>query len=311
MGDDDHHMNAIPSQPARPDNLGAPTGSDARIGVDQRPRAMRLTGADGTGAPARSADIVLLAKCVQVLSQTCSIGVERDAWLRGAASALQLAFVRESGQPQPIGAWVAIVTRADGQQARTPLAMSVTGYAGFSPEQTEETALVVCSHPQTWAQSLADVVHTQALPFDEQRRQTMALGQFVRCVQPLGGASNELSLLWQVDGRAGGWTPSATDVQLAELLSGALAQLYTSTVLVREQARRRLCGMLSTSQAPILPLLAQGYSQRQIAERIKRSLHTVHDHVKSIYATLGISSRYQLYVLWQGGDPKSAPAGED
>jgi DNA-binding NarL/FixJ family response regulator len=57
-------------------------------------------------------------------------------------------------------------------------------------------------------------------------------------------------------------------------------------------------------------LLAKGLSQRQISQRVSRSLHTVHDHVKGIYAALGIKSRYQLYVLWNGGDP-SVVDGED
>jgi DNA-binding CsgD family transcriptional regulator len=43
-------------------------------------------------------------------------------------------------------------------------------------------------------------------------------------------------------------------------------------------------------------------SQRQIADRLGRSLHTVHDHVKGAYASLGISARHQLFFLWNGGN---------
>jgi pyridoxine 5'-phosphate synthase PdxJ len=51
---------------------------------------------------------------------------------------------------------------------------------------------------------------------------------------------------------------------------------------------------------PIVKLLADGLTEKQIASRIHRSQHTVHDHVKTNYASLGISTRHDLMELWSG-----------
>ena len=50
----------------------------------------------------------------------------------------------------------------------------------------------------------------------------------------------------------------------------------------------------------ILELLTLGYSVREIAERLKRSKHTVHDHVKSLHRKLGASSRGALIARFLG-----------
>lgn len=74
------------------------------------------------------------------------------------------------------------------------------------------------------------------------------------------------------------------------------------SLLRLRQHRSDLLLRLAPPQRPVLPLLAEGLSQRQIADRLGRSLHTVHDHVKGAYAALGISARHQLFVLWNGGN---------
>ncbi|MEQ9454954.1 MAG: helix-turn-helix transcriptional regulator [Phycisphaeraceae bacterium] len=51
---------------------------------------------------------------------------------------------------------------------------------------------------------------------------------------------------------------------------------------------------LSTTEQKILKYLKQALTEKQIAEEINRSPHTVHVHVKSIYLKLGVSSRREL-----------------
>jgi DNA-binding NarL/FixJ family response regulator len=63
-------------------------------------------------------------------------------------------------------------------------------------------------------------------------------------------------------------------------------------------ARPDLLAHVSTAQQRVLELLLAGLTEPQIAERIGRSRHTVHDHTKAIYAALRVSNRVQLVLLF-------------
>jgi LuxR family maltose regulon positive regulatory protein len=54
---------------------------------------------------------------------------------------------------------------------------------------------------------------------------------------------------------------------------------------------------LTPREAEILHLLAQGYTNQQIAESTFVSLNTVKTHIKHIYAKLGVNDRTQA-ILW-------------
>jgi len=51
---------------------------------------------------------------------------------------------------------------------------------------------------------------------------------------------------------------------------------------------------------PLVPLLVEGKSEREIAETIGRSRHTVHDHTKRIYRAFGVHTRVELAARWNG-----------
>src|SRR5690349_334470 len=65
-------------------------------------------------------------------------------------------------------------------------------------------------------------------------------------------------------------------------------------------SRPDLLASISTAQQKVLELLLAGLTEPQIAERIGRSRHTVHDHTKAIYAALKVSNRVQLVLLFSG-----------
>jgi LuxR family maltose regulon positive regulatory protein len=58
-------------------------------------------------------------------------------------------------------------------------------------------------------------------------------------------------------------------------------------------AGSRLAEPLSSRELEVLPLIAQGLSNQEIAARLYLSLHTVKAHARTIYAKLGVSSRTQ------------------
>jgi DNA-binding CsgD family transcriptional regulator len=241
--------------------------------------------------------------------------MDLNAWLATAARSILTFFTAGTTEADaaPIGAWagVASIDRLDQRRVE---AVATVGYSGFSPEQVTDIASGVCIHPANWPMPILNSGHAglalaarsrvtaQGHPADDEARVVTPLGRFIRCATIVGEGPVRRAMFWQVDGRAGAWVPGAIDTAAAELLASCVNQAFSSSWLRREQHRRSLVASLSVSQQPILPLLASGLSQRQIADRIGRSLHTVHDHVKGIYATLGVRSRFALFVLWNGGD---------
>ena len=53
-------------------------------------------------------------------------------------------------------------------------------------------------------------------------------------------------------------------------------------------------------QRRLAPLLVEGKSEREIAETIGRSRHTVHDHTKRIYRAFDVHTRPELAARWNG-----------
>ena len=62
---------------------------------------------------------------------------------------------------------------------------------------------------------------------------------------------------------------------------------------------------LTPRQREILEGLLSGESEKQVALRLGISIHTVHEHVKTIYQRLGVSSRAELLSLWVRRDAKN------
>jgi DNA-binding NarL/FixJ family response regulator len=77
---------------------------------------------------------------------------------------------------------------------------------------------------------------------------------------------------------------------------GAARALKDADKLVAKLGRRRPGGLTGREQE-VLRLVAQGLSNRQIAERLVVSEHTVHRHVANIYARLGVSTRAAAVAL--------------
>lgn len=65
--------------------------------------------------------------------------------------------------------------------------------------------------------------------------------------------------------------------------------------------------MLSPREIEVLRLVGQGLKDREIAERLGLSIHTVRRHVTNARGKLGASNRTQAAVLYFQ-DPGSAPA---
>jgi DNA-binding NarL/FixJ family response regulator len=64
---------------------------------------------------------------------------------------------------------------------------------------------------------------------------------------------------------------------------------------------------LSKREEEIARLVASGFSNREVAQRLSLSQHTVKNHLSRVFEKLGISTRLELvlYILSQSKEPKS------
>lgn len=86
----------------------------------------------------------------------------------------------------------------------------------------------------------------------------------------------------------------------------ALHRSYERSVLKPQRMRDALLSRLTGPQSEVARLLVQGLTEAEIGKAVHRSKHTIHDHVKSVYAALNVSSRTELLRAWYGLDETGA-----
>jgi len=84
----------------------------------------------------------------------------------------------------------------------------------------------------------------------------------------------------------------------------AAEQYYLESTARGGGSNRSIIQRLTPGQQRVAELLGQGLSKRDIAARLQRSEHTVHDHTKSIYSTLAVRTRAEFMALWAGARPQ-------
>jgi len=97
-----------------------------------------------------------------------------------------------------------------------------------------------------------------------------------------------------------------------------IPMLSATHPLLRQRAQSALWHVnnprawLTDREHGVLNLLIEGYSVRVIAEKLGRSSHTIHDHVKNLHKKINASSRGELIAKALGHTPdvSSAPAPE-
>lgn len=87
-----------------------------------------------------------------------------------------------------------------------------------------------------------------------------------------------------------------------EFIAGAARSLFPDGTSAIE--------WLSNKETEVLDLVALGDTVREIAERLGRSPHTVHDHLKAIHRKTGISTRGALVAAASGRRPEAQAAAD-
>jgi DNA-binding CsgD family transcriptional regulator len=117
-----------------------------------------------------------------------------------------------------------------------------------------------------------------------------------RVISPAG----ERILMLQIDGLDRSWRPESVDTYRLFVLAGIAVSSYAEGPLAESVRREALLEKLSPMRRRVAPLLATGMSETEIAEKLGRSRHTVHEHAKAIYQCWDVNSRHELRSLWLG-----------
>lgn len=233
---------------------------------------------------------------------------ERDAWLTGAAGLARRVLDGDPVVTVGIGAWdgsaggwrvVGVgVDGAGDASARRRLERAVAAGAG---EGSRHGPFVVGSDAPDGVDALsaAELDGAQNGCAYLRERGKLRLHGLVRARVSFG-ASREMLAVVQADGTGAGWRGGAEAGDALEGFAGGIGVAYYKLFVEPERARERLLSGLSETQRRIVPLLIQEKSEREIAEALNRSKHTVHEHVKAIYQSWGVHSRHQAREKWLG-----------
>lgn len=138
---------------------------------------------------------------------------------------------------------------------------------------------------------------------------TLAAGVLKSIIEDGSGGASVLTLC--LEDRRGLAQTMALSNPLARAMFSAASRAVGER-LVRPRARRRvLMERLSRAQQVVLPLLLEGRTESEIARVLERSHHTIHDHVRGIYKTLGVTSKMELLAIWNGQPHMEMRPAED
>jgi len=133
--------------------------------------------------------------------------------------------------------------------------------------------------------------------------------EFVRAVARFDVPRGQRAAVVQFSGSRPGWRPSKEARAAAGALAAIAARTYVARFVKRSLVRKRLLDLLSDSQRRMAPMLLAGLSEANIARRLGKSRHTIHDHVKSVYRAWGVSSRLEMKAVWAGTLESPATGG--
>ncbi len=88
----------------------------------------------------------------------------------------------------------------------------------------------------------------------------------------------------------------------ARRIGRALRRLGVERRIVSEQRAKTGWDSLTDSELKVINLIAEGSTNRSVAQQLHLSPHTVKTHVHNAFAKLGITSRAQLAQLMRGAD---------
>ncbi len=197
------------------------------------------------------------------------------------------------------GVWRAGRAAAAGEADERTLGKLIQdGRAGWPGEPTDDgqrlNAAWIAERAELWSDALWRASRASA------RRAERGVYDFLRAVAPFEEARGRRAIVLQLSGSHPTWRSNDAARQSLAALTAISARAFVARFVRRSLMRGRLLELLSEAQRELTPMLLAGLSEATIAQRIGKSRHTVHDHVKSVYRAWGVSSRLEMKAVWAG-----------
>ena len=125
-------------------------------------------------------------------------------------------------------------------------------------------------------------------------------GPFLCVLAPIAGPKRAGSGGWVIIGAAYAQADQDAISREARLLTMLMPRLVDRCHIAFRDSDRPEPVHLTPTENRVLELLVLGRSVNGIAEELRRSPHTIHDHVKSLHRKLGASSRGELIARVMG-----------
>ncbi len=159
-------------------------------------------------------------------------------------------------------------------------------------------------------QSLAaTAAHARGLTKGDTRELSEAVNLFKQSPRPiaLAAAYEDLGLAQRRQGMDGSGAdaltqalvlfPRAGAIRDAARLRSSLRELGIRRRVLSAEKPRKGWGAMTKSELAIAQLVANGFTNREVAERLFLSPHTVNTHLREVFAKLGVNSRVDLARL--------------
>lgn len=208
-------------------------------------------------------------------------------WTESAATAVrtlvsQLGDVAAGRQRRgPVFVIVGLLTSSD--TGLTPMAVSTNGYDRIEESENDAREMV------------ADATQEQH-SFEIRTGK----GNRKRIMMPMPAFRGSRWLAIQIDTNLFNEDPHFATLLtrgLTVFRTGLMAS-YERCVVGAERRESALMDRLTPPQQAVAKLLLEGMTESEAGKTLHRSKHTVHDHVKSIYAAFNVQSRVELVLKW-------------
>jgi DNA-binding CsgD family transcriptional regulator len=233
-----------------------------------------------------------------------------EAWLDAACG--QVLMVAKSGLEEVAragrtnsesidGVWAGLV-EGDPWGERHPPYLGLAGFGDeFQREDVRARVLADLNVPTARVRAVKRSAHSDGSRSPEAPPQaslawTGRLGSFSTIVDDGHGVQSVIFV--GVAGKDGVDLKVAAQTPAVQSVCRALARAAAERIIRPRAGRRRMAAGLSSAQRQVLELLIEGITEHEIARRLGRSRHTVHDHVRTIYKNLGMGSKAELIAAW-------------
>lgn len=220
-------------------------------------------------------------------------------WTESAATAVRTLVSQlgdiAAGRQRRGPSYVIVALLTSGENGLTPTAVATSGYDRLEEGENEARDMVADATQEQ---------HSFEIRSGKPSRK--------RIMMPMPAFRGSRWLAIQIDSGL-----FADDTNFTSLMSRGMTVFrtglmtsYERCVVGAERRESALMDRLTPPQQGVAKLLLEGMTEAEAGKSLHRSKHTVHDHVKSIYAAFNVQSRVELVLKWMElmAEPGKPPA---